>query len=484
MTTMSTILIVDDDPGARKILDGILRPYGYDLAFACDGVEALAQADSRMPDLILLDVMMPGMDGFAVCRRLRATPRLAEIPVIMLTALDDRDSRLQGIESGADDFLSKPYDRIELRARVQTITRLNRYRRLLTERAKFAWVVDHADDGFLMVSVTDQVRYANAQARVLLRLPPDPATPITEPFRTAAQKHYRCEPQEAWASWPNLPSGGAPTPRYLVRPESATARACWLAVSALRLPADSDGEWLIQLRDVTAQMDVQSDIWKFQSMVSHKLRTPLIHLLSLELLAEYAAALPLDQIKDIATIAVRGARRLKSAIEDILSYTSAPSLVTPEKSFPLDQLPTLVQAIGAAVGIETIAVACSDELLSARLVLAQQTIELVLGELLENAKKFHPQHAPTVEVLVFDGHGETACMQVRDDGVTLTPEQLAQAWTPYYQGEKYFTGEIAGMGLGLARIATIIWAVGGTCRITNRADRPGVVVELTVPLNG
>src|SRR5215211_4106321 len=100
MTHTSTILIVDDDVGARKTLEGVLRQYGYDLAFARTGVEALAEAVAITPDLILLDVMMPGMDGFEVCRRLRADPRVAEIPVIMLTALDDRESRLQGIESG------------------------------------------------------------------------------------------------------------------------------------------------------------------------------------------------------------------------------------------------------------------------------------------------------------------------------------------------------------------------------------------------
>jgi len=77
---------------------------------------------------------MPGMDGFEVCRRIRSTPQLAEVPILMLTALDDRDSLLKGIESGADDFLSKPADRRELTARVRTITRLNRYRTLMEQR--------------------------------------------------------------------------------------------------------------------------------------------------------------------------------------------------------------------------------------------------------------------------------------------------------------------------------------------------------------
>jgi signal transduction histidine kinase len=86
------------------------------------------------PDVILLDVMMPGMDGFETCRRIRATPELAEVPIILLTALDDRASLLQGIEAGADDFLSKPVDRYELTARIRTITRLNRFHILQQQR--------------------------------------------------------------------------------------------------------------------------------------------------------------------------------------------------------------------------------------------------------------------------------------------------------------------------------------------------------------
>jgi DNA-binding response OmpR family regulator len=131
---MSIVLIVDDDPTAREALVAILEGEGYELQQAKDGVQALRLLKRLQPDLILLDVMMPAMDGFEVCRRIRATPPLAEVPIILLTALDDADSRLRGIESGADDFLSKPPDRRELVARVRTITRLNRYRTLMEQR--------------------------------------------------------------------------------------------------------------------------------------------------------------------------------------------------------------------------------------------------------------------------------------------------------------------------------------------------------------
>jgi PAS domain S-box-containing protein len=133
---ISTILIVDDDRAGRKMLEGLLRSPDYQIIFAASGQEALDQARANMPDLLLLDVMMAGMDGFEVCRRLRDDALLADVPIIMVTALDDQESRIHGLESGADDFVTKPVDRTELRARVRTVTRLNRYRRLLSERTQ------------------------------------------------------------------------------------------------------------------------------------------------------------------------------------------------------------------------------------------------------------------------------------------------------------------------------------------------------------
>lgn len=131
---MSTILIVDDEPSARDTLMSMLEGDDYQLELAEDGFQALQILEHIPVDLILLDVMMPGMDGFEVCHRIRSTPNLAEIPIVILSALDDRASLLRGIESGADDFLNKPVDRYELAARVRTITRLNRYHILMEQR--------------------------------------------------------------------------------------------------------------------------------------------------------------------------------------------------------------------------------------------------------------------------------------------------------------------------------------------------------------
>ncbi len=135
MTTSSNILIVDDDSRGRETLEAVLTGLGHNLHFSDNGLDALKQASILQPDLILLDVMMPVMDGFEVCRRLRADHLLADVPVVMTTALDDKASRLEGIEAGADDFITKPIDRMEIRARVNTIIRLNRYRKLMKQQA-------------------------------------------------------------------------------------------------------------------------------------------------------------------------------------------------------------------------------------------------------------------------------------------------------------------------------------------------------------
>lgn len=131
-----TILIVDDEPVVRLSIEGILEDQGYNLLFACNGLEALTIARQERPDVVLLDLMMPGIDGLEVCMRMRLEPILAEIPIIIITAVDDHQVRLDGLRTGADDFLTKPIDRHELRARLRTITRLDRYRKLYLERSK------------------------------------------------------------------------------------------------------------------------------------------------------------------------------------------------------------------------------------------------------------------------------------------------------------------------------------------------------------
>ncbi len=170
MQPTSIILIIDDDPIARATLEALLSDGPYQLLFAAGGAEGLTRALSVIPDLILLDVMMPGLDGYEVCRRLRASSTLAEVPIVMLTALDNQAARLEGLQAGADDFVAKPFDSAELKTRVRTITRLNRYRRLLAERARLAQLTELSPNGILVVDAGGRIRLANQALARLLRV--------------------------------------------------------------------------------------------------------------------------------------------------------------------------------------------------------------------------------------------------------------------------------------------------------------------------
>jgi len=138
------ILVVDDVEANRRLLADLLSADGHRVRSAADGEQALVMARERPPDLVLLDVLMPGLDGFTVCRLLRADGALATVAVVMVTTLDAKQDRIRGLDAGADDFLTKPIVRAELQARVRSLLRVKAlYNEVERQRAELArWSVE------------------------------------------------------------------------------------------------------------------------------------------------------------------------------------------------------------------------------------------------------------------------------------------------------------------------------------------------------
>jgi CheY-like chemotaxis protein/anti-sigma regulatory factor (Ser/Thr protein kinase) len=480
MEEQTTVLIVDDDPGGREALEGVLFSQGYNLVFAESGEEAYQKALDLIPDIILLDVMMPAMDGFAVCRMLRTDTLLAEVPILLVTALDDRAFRIKGIEAGADDFISKPFDRLELRARVNTITRLNRFRRLILERARLVWVIDQADEGYVILNEDKCITYSNDSGRKMFHFPPDgfPA----ETFWRWVDRHYEFEPEESWQKY--FENNDCNGPLYFIKPENETSPGVFLQLDMLDLPFGERQSMLIRVTDVTQKINFENNFWSFQSMIAHKLRTPLANTRMAVDFLIYRTNKHDDELKEIVEIVSNSTRRLETDVQEIISFANKKNLAQ-KGSFSISGLKKMCEDICADFGINAnscVVESFNPYIQNLEIVLSQQALDLMIKELVENSIKFHPNHTPQIEIKIgLNNNNKQLRLRVLDNGVHLTPEQLKWVWKPYYQAENHFSGEIRGMGLGLSAIANQIWNVGGKCSLQNREDQPGVIVTLDMP---
>ncbi len=476
MSVQATILIVDDEARNRDLIEAILKSGGYRLETAADGQEALAKTIELRPDLILLDVMMPDITGFEVCQTIREDPDLADIPVILVTALDDRKSRLQGIEAGADDFLSKPVDSMELKARVKTVVRLNRFRRLSAERDKVVKIADFSSDALFMLSRDNLIQHANESAGRLLHA--DQRNLIGADFKEATGARFVCQPPEAWKSWVDSENPDDRALRYLMRPETAKGPAVWLQVHLLHVPDAGGGDWLVRLQDVSGLINQKRNLWNTHRMLSHKLRTPMNGLLgSLSVLVE---ALDGDD-RDLAQTALESADRLDEQVKDVVRYLDAPKLARGGDRLNGDDIRQKAEDLGVLADPAELQIQVSNELSGLSFDLGSLAMDVVFAELFANSAKFHPDAKPRIKV-VADRTAEGGCeIQVMDDGRHIESDVLRDIRKPYFQGETKLTGEVAGMGLGLAMISSIIWEVGGTVKIGNREDSQGVRVALHIP---
>ncbi|MDO9359995.1 MAG: response regulator, partial [Polaromonas sp.] len=282
MDVRPTILVVDDEPQNRKLLEALLHPQGYLTVGAASGAEALAIVARHTPDLILLDVMMADMDGHEVTRRLKADPHSSNIPIILVTALSDREARLAGLQAGAEEFLSKPVDRAELWLRVRNLLRLKDYgdfllyhQRLLEdtvqartlELQRFRTAMDVTADAIFLIS-RSTMRFVEVNATAshmlgysreeLMQMGPAALSPST--------------PAELAGIYDALIGGhgGNRIGQTSIRRKDGSS----LAVDVHRQVQFSGGDWIIVsvLRDITERQRAQQEILQLNAGLEERVR--------------------------------------------------------------------------------------------------------------------------------------------------------------------------------------------------------------------
>jgi DNA-binding response OmpR family regulator len=164
------ILVADDIKQNVKLLRVILTSSDYDVIEAYDGEEALEKAKTENPDLILLDIMMPKLTGYEVCRKLRADTMTKNIPIVMITALHEMDDRIKGIEAGADDFISKPFNKAELLARVKSLLRMRQSPAKKEEAMILDTVLSGLAEGVVVTDGQWKIKNMNQSAQELLNI--------------------------------------------------------------------------------------------------------------------------------------------------------------------------------------------------------------------------------------------------------------------------------------------------------------------------
>lgn len=483
MSEAARILIVDDELGARQTLEALLFSEGYELAFAASGAEALAKAAELTPDLILLDVMMPDMDGFEVCRRLRADPLLAEVPVIVVTALDDRDSLLRGIEAGADDFVSKPFDRTELRARVRTITRLNRYRSLVLGRANFERLVELSPNGILVVNSEGTICLVNPE---MLRI--FGASSSEEVIGEAMLSFIAPEKVDECSSY--LKSAVNGTPGRVYHETSIISQGeDSIPVEISAGPFVYDGKPAIQVifRDITerrqAEMLRELDRLRTEllSDVSHELRTPLGAIKGYAtLLLRYGGKLSDGQRQESLESIDHATVRLEALIDNLLDMSRLEAGLMRLEKQPDSIESVIEEAIpDYAVWVATHKIVFEPERSLPLVDLDRKRIRQVLDNLVDNAVKYS-QEGTIITVKAQKKEGELL-ISVADQGAGIPPEEMDKIFDRMYRIAQRLTPGTTSAGLGLAICKKLVEAHGGRIWVESKVGE-GSAFYFTLPM--
>jgi two-component system, cell cycle response regulator len=469
------ILFIVSDPSTHQSLETLLDGTGFISHFAETAEGGLQTAEVLLPAVIVLDIDVQNLNSYETCRRLRANRTLAGIPVVMLCDREQPDTRAAGLNAGADDFLDKPFDGLDLMARLRSLARLNSHNYLLADLTRFSWMVEHAHEGYLLLDKSGTIHYINERALNILNMPDDY---FGLPFVNVVEKHYIPEPAETWKNWLAEPDSC-----FLVQPESPTARAAWVVLEALDTTVGTEHYRIVRLRDVTERMSIYQDMRKFHTVISHKLRTPMSMLMtSISIIKSQLDSLSPEELKNMLSSAIKGTDRLAGEVRSILTYIDAPLALNLGKPLVLEEFPKIVKTACTTLQLDNVAFSLPENLCPLSIAMTPDAVEMVLHELLENARKFHPKHEPQIEISVGQTDEGFILIRIADNGTTLSTEQLQWAWLPYFQGEKDFTGELPGLGLGFPMVATLIWKAGGTINLRNRSEGPGVIVDLQIPL--
>ncbi|MDB4964593.1 MAG: histidine kinase [Myxococcales bacterium] len=502
------ILIVDDERLNRELLKVLLEAEGYSLASATNGAEALAMVEKDPPDLILLDVMMQGLDGYQLAARLKSNVATKSIPIIMVTVSDDRDAKMRGLNAGAEDFLSKPIDRAELRVRVRNLLRLKAYADyhveygqmlagevgsrtadLVESERLYRSTFDAAPVGIAHVGLDGRWLRVNRHLCELLGYTPQELQGVG----IQELLHSKDVAGEA-ESFRQLADGTLD--RYVVHEKRYRRRDgsfVWVQVN-MSVHRDAEGQCqhfisviedisdrrtldaqrrhaergLVTAREVAVESSRQKS--EFVANMSHEIRTPLTAVLGFTDMLLDPKLTVRERLNYTMTIR-RNGEHLLSVLNHILDLSKIEAgKLTLER---IECSPSqLLNEVASLMRVRATEKKLEFELryetpIPERIDSDPTRIRQILLNLVTNAVKFTERGK--VEIVVrweeTEVGGPRLVVDVIDTGIGIDTENLAKLFQPFMQGDPSVTRRYGGTGLGLGICGPLATALGGTISV-------------------
>lgn len=465
------VLVIDDHGPSRAVARTAVAPLGAHVLEAASVEEAWASLVDPLPDVILLDLMMPDIDGMTFARILRADARLSEIPILMITAATGRAERLAALEAGVDDFITKPVDRLELRARVATVCRLGRFRKLVEERQRTASLVTMAPIGVLVIdAVSTAVHFANARAGELL-----PHLTVGSPLlaRLDAAASAQLKPLLGESS----PTADPVSMRWLLADgtrhcDVAAGRVNWDGAPALQL-VFTDVTAMQRVEEQLHRKDRLDAVGRLAASVAHDFAT-IVQVCQLHL--HRARLEPQTEVLQTMHADIGEAlRRGGLMTQDLLRFCRRPDSIAAagscDATFVLRGIERLLERLSPPSIVTT--VRAPD--LPTPIALAAHELEQAIVNLVSNARdSIH--NAGRIDVTLTHDAAGAMRLSVRDTGTGMPPEVVRRL------GEPFFTtkAEGQGTGLGVWMVRRVLEQSGGTLEVQTRLGE-GTEVTLVIP---
>ena len=473
------ILCVDDEPKNLKLLEAILSPIGYEVIFAESGNSALESVGRQQPDIILLDIMLPGMSGYEVLEKLRLDKNFRLIPVVMITALHEMQDRLRAINAGCDDFISKPFDKNEVLARVKALLKISYYRSLLDEKEKFENVIENIEDGIVVLDNSYRIVRANKKAKALLSLL---ESDCSADFFVCLKKYAIRYPGDL-----SLDLKAGPLVFDIERPQTENFKSLIVEAHSNPIvnPAGEIGDILLTLHDVSAVRGEERLKQDFLSLISHKLRTPVSIITQDALILQEGMSVKAgEDAKKLVDAIARNSSRLTDLVENLLSFTAINSANLNSPQEPLEisaYLPKIAQETVKRAKEKKVELKIDCPVKGITINMYRVYFNQLIGNLIDNAIKFNDKDTVNINICVTAGDGKIK-ISIQDNGPGIPFEEQKKIFEKFYQIEKYYTGQVKGAGLGLALAKRIAEAYGGSIEVNSDIGR-GAKFTVSLPFS-